>query len=303
MEAEIIEQILAHMSAEGITPKEEISFVFDGRIHRFSTADDRHGKKSGAYYAYSDGLPNWGFMDYHKHSEMIKGKLDTEHLSWGARETIKANSNNYPKHSKNDNNAEEERARARAFDEYTRGKSERACLHPYIMHKHLGNIPRTVRVARGVRPGDICKEGDLLIPLVSAITRKFQTLERISMRTMADGRHMKGLYKGTHRKNACFEFPIPQQPAQVIICEGFATGASIYQFAKSPAIVLCATCWSNIINVARIWRKRTKLPIIIAADNDKPGIKGATDAVNAGYADNLYYPPIVGYDWNDYITR
>lgn len=301
MHTEIARQILQHMYEEGITPKEEIDFIFDGKIHRFSTTEDRYGKKSGAYFAHADGFPNWGFMDYHKHDTMIKGKLNPDSLTWAQRQELRQQDSPKPKQ---DTDAQaEERARARAFDEYQRARPERAQIHPYCMFKHIRIFSRKIRVVEQTRQGDFCREGDLLIPLVNALTRKFQTLERISRGTMRDGRHMKGLYAGTHRAGACFEFPIPQPPEKVIICEGFATGSTIYSRMKSRSIVLCATCWSNIINVARFWRKRTSLPIIIAADNDEPGIKGAQQTIEAGYADQYYAPPIEGYDWNDYLTK
>ena len=75
----IIEQVRASMEANDVIPKEEnLQLIMDGSIHRFAVEGDRLGAKSGAYYIHADGCPNWGFMDYHKHSEMLQFSFNWE---------------------------------------------------------------------------------------------------------------------------------------------------------------------------------------------------------------------------------
>ena len=59
----------------GIRPKHGYGGFYvqmDGTLYRFPVEGDKSGEKSGAYFCYADGWPNWGFMDYHVHDEMQK---------------------------------------------------------------------------------------------------------------------------------------------------------------------------------------------------------------------------------------
>ena len=295
------ELIFAHMAEEGIEPRSEIDFICDGKVHRFATQDDSYGHKSGAYYIYDDSVPNWGIMDFHKHTEFQKRKLAFDDLPKERQQEIREQ---IAREKPVDNKAieEEQIARKRAFCEYQRASAKPVNRHPYYKLKQITLEDSRIRVVTWPKSGDFCRRGDLLIPLMNCLSREFQTLERISYNHMPNGKHLKGLYPKTHRAGACFEFPT-KNPEQIIICEGFATGASIHSVMRKRNIVVCATCWSNIINIARIWRKRCTLPIIIAADNDEAGLRGATQAIEAGYANEIFTPPIAGMDWNDYIIK
>ncbi len=285
----------------GIIPRYDLRLIMDGQIHRFSTNEDRGGEKSAAYYIHSDGWPNWGIMDFRKHDGMQKFKLSRERMpeQW--------DTNTQPAKQKQDDREQEaEEARKRAYNEYLRADSKLANNHPYITMKRVAGITQRIRVVTSEthRYSDLCKVGDLLIPLVNATTRNFQTLQRISKGLMQNGRHMKGIYSKTHLMGSCFEFLPPDynEAKRIIICEGFATGASIFKVARIKSIVLSAMTCNNIINVAKVWRKRTRLPIIIAADNDNTGTLHATATLTQGFADEVFIPPIKGYDWNDFIN-
>ena len=312
MHREIERQILQHMDAEGIKPRDGISFIFDGQIHRFSTEQDRHGEKSGAYWAYADGWPNWAFQDYRKGGGMIKGKLNKEVLSWSEREALdeqlSRENAEYSRAKKAKQEQEQMRLdelrRRAAYEEYMR--ADVVSNHAYIKLKQIGRVQdftNKIRVVTAHRSGDTCRTGDLLIPLQNCETNKFQALERISASVMSDGKHMKGIYAGTHRTGAAFTFSVPE-PKKIVLCEGFATGASLREYTNGRAIVICAMCCSNLINVARVLRARTDLRIEIAADNDKSGAgeRSARQVVEAGYADEYHMPPVVGFDYNDYLN-
>ena len=314
MRNEIERQILQHMYAEGVKPRGVIDFIFDGKIHRFAVEGDSHGQKSGAYWAYEDGWPNWAFQDYHKGEGMIKGKLNKEALSYSERESldeqIRSEKPDYNRAKRaeqaREQREQDEHIRKRAYEEYLRAESAGAYEHAYIKLKQIESVQdftKKIRVVTNYRPGDVCRGGDLLIPLQNCETNKFQAIERISRGLMADGKHMKGIYSGTHRTGAAFTFEVTK-PEKIILCEGFATGASLREYTNGRAVVICAMCCSNLINVARVWRSRTKLRIEIAADNDKSGVgeREARKVVEAGLADAYYMPPIMGYDYNDYLN-
>lgn len=300
----ITAEFFASLESLSINPREgqNLRLIMDGQIHRFSTDEDRGGEKSGAYYIHSDGWPNWAVMDFRKHDEMQKFKLSRERMP----EQWEYN-NQAAKQKQDEREQESEEARRRAYNEYSRADSKLADFHPYINRKRVAGVTHKIRVVINEthRHSDLCKIGDLLIPLVNATTRKFQTLQRISKGLMQNGRHMKGIYSKTHLMGACFEFLPPDynDAKRIIICEGFATGASIFKVARIKSIVLAAMTCHNIINVARVWRKRTRIPLIIAADNDEAGLSHARKTLEAGLADKILIPPIIGFDWNDYINN
>jgi putative DNA primase/helicase len=98
-------------------------------------------------------------------------------------------------------------------------------------------------------------------------------------------------------------FHVIGQPSdEIIICEGYATGASLH--TATGFQVLCALSAGNLLNVAKAVRAvDTRKKLIIAADNDTktPDNPGLTAAKKAALAVGgfLAVPPIAG-DFNDY---
>jgi putative DNA primase/helicase len=86
-------------------------------------------------------------------------------------------------------------------------------------------------------------------------------------------------------KTKCCCFTIGKIDDEVVICEGYATGATIYK-CIGKAVVVAFYC-GNILDVAKIIRKKyPKIKIIIAADNDQhksknTGVLKATEAAEA----------------------
>ena len=226
-----------------------------------------------------------------------------------------------------------------SYNEHTHPNSTRVYSgndHEYLKTKHIDSCPYyfglKVKAIYQPQLGHICRIGELLIPIIDAVTREFRSLQRIYL---FNGECRKGFYPHIGIKGCCTElFPYnirqfrdftPEQfrghyeklnPRSSIyeadtlyICEGVATGLSILEIlhiAGHKAGVVCALSCGNIPRIAQIWRAREpKLKIIIAADNDKSkaGQKAAIAAISAGYADDYNMPPIEGCDWNDYLNR
>lgn len=82
----------------------------------------------------------------------------------------------------------------------------------------------------------------------------------------------------------------------IVICEGYATGASIYQATKLPICV--AFCARNLVHVARYCRDKYPTSLIIIGGDDDPaghaGMKNAANAANAAWV-----LPRHGGDFND----
>ncbi len=122
-------------------------------------------------------------------------------------------------------------------------------VHPYLRSKNIS--------AHGTY---IDQYGLLIVPLKN-ISGEIRSLQRI----YPDGR--KYYMKDSCRIGCFYQFGKKLQDV-VIICEGFATGASIYEATKITTV--SAGDASNIENVALAIREKHKyeLRIIIAGDDD-----------------------------------
>lgn len=116
-------------------------------------------------------------------------------------------------------------------------------------------------------------DGKLIIPAYS-YDNKISTLQFVG----ADG-EKRFLKDG--KKQGCF-FPIGVPSIRILLCEGYATGCSIYEATKE--LTICCFDAGNLIHVARKFREcYPKKEIIICADNDSgkeknTGIEKAKEA-------------------------
>ena len=135
-------------------------------------------------------------------------------------------------------------------------------------------------VKRGVKPHGTMmdKAGNLLVPMRDT-DRKLWNVERIDP---ADTKNKKGL-PGGRRTGLYFGMGKPE--GVLIVCEGFATGASLHE-ATGHAVAVAFTA-GNLMAVAQALRtKYPALRIVIAADDDvatngNPGMTKATEAARA----------------------
>lgn len=86
----------------------------------------------------------------------------------------------------------------------------------------------------------------------------------------------------------------------VYLCEGWATGASLYEITEAT-VAVCFSC-NNLSKAAvNIKKLYPYSKFIVAADNNKDGIKyGKKTAKLIG--GTLTYPPTESTDFNDYIS-
>ncbi len=104
------------------------------------------------------------------------------------------------------------------------------------------------------------------------------------------------------KKSGCFWW-IGKKSPTVLIAEGFATAASLYEATGNQVFI--AFDAGNLANVAKAVRaKNPDAQIIVMGDNDHSGT-GQTAAREAALACGGRYmiPPIVGQDWNDAINE
>ena len=339
----------------GITPRGSLTLEMDGKIHRFATEVDKHGAKSGAYVIHTDGCPTWGVMDYHRHHEMQKFSFDystftreerREHMKaqdisgMAGTRPIALDPDTMKKKAQAEAQEREARKQAvlKAWREY-RYSAWGVDKHPYLELKQVSNAAcATVKgryalvVKQTFSNGDICKPGELLVPLTDIRTGIFAGVQRIYE---SNGTFKKGFYTGIKTSGCAFEIIPPilrlshdispltdlslskrlefvDGVSEILVAEGMATAFSVLELNDNRKPVLAALSAGNLLSVCKAWRERyPEMKITIAADNDRPqpgevmgtGEKAAVAVVEAGYADRYVMPPDVGYDWNDVLAK
>lgn len=134
-------------------------------------------------------------------------------------------------------------------------------------------------------------EDCIVLPIANA-AGEVRSLERI----FPDGH--KRFYPGGEKKgNFCV---IGELGDRAFLCEGYATGASVYEATGIP-VVIAFDC-HNLKPVADALRDRVKL--ICVADNDEKG-SGANPGLECAKETGLYYVlvPEPGMDANDYAAE
>ncbi|WP_431065621.1 toprim domain-containing protein [Methylotuvimicrobium sp.] len=187
-----------------------------------------------------------------------------------------------------------------------------AVSHPYLTRKNieahgarLGRWVRLVEDSHGNRARIIIPNA-LLIPMMNA-SGEIRGLQAIFSEKHPVLERDKDFTPLCERAG-CFWWIGPKNPdpsATVLICEGFATAATLH--AETGFRVYTAFAANNLLPVARIVRERLpEADIVLCADNDQntkgnPGITHATAAAQAINA-RLAVPPIDG-DFNDFANK
>lgn len=234
----------------------------DAKIHRFGTGEKND--LDGYYLLFSDGPPYCGVFGCWRRDLKIQwksdgpnGKVDpTVQKRW--REAI----------ARRDKEQRElqERASAKAR-EAGAACHEASAEHPYLLKKKVG-------VFGPLRENFV---NELLLPLQDAegAVWSYQTID-------SDGDKM---FMPMGRVKGCF-FPLAmKETGPLVICEGYATGATIH--TATGWSVVCAMNCGNLPDVAKALREKwPNRLLVIASDNDRktegnPGLTKATGASKA----------------------
>jgi len=257
----IEEQFRAAMARAGIQCDDPI--VGNGEIQRFMVDGDRPGSKNGWYVLHIDGVPAGKFGSWRTglESTWVSSEVRSEVDSILRSERMAQ--------LKRQRDAEKERAHREAAQESNKRWETAAPAseeHPYLAKK-------------GIRPHGTRQMGDvLLVPLQYGPEASIVSLQAISpdsSKRFIPGGRVGGAW-----------FLIGDSKAGIIvICEGFATGASIHEATGLSTVV--AFNAGNLTKVAEVWRSaRPDAEIIIAADDDwqtdgNPGLTNAREAAAA----------------------
>jgi putative DNA primase/helicase len=168
---------------------------------------------------------------------------------------------------RNDDNAEAAASARRIW-----GNAADCTTHPYLEAKKVK--------AHGLK----IDRQTLLIPLYDE-RGNLASLQRIWPDPNKPGKFVKGFLKGSRIQGCCFTVGTVKDT--VVICEGYATGATVREITGLPVVVAFSS--NNLLNITRRTVKNyPRAGIIIAADNDrfKPGNPGLTKAKEAAAAVN-----------------
>ena len=236
--------------------------VADGEIHRFHVPGDRAGSHNGWYLLFADGIAagcygSWKTGASHTWcSRQPSSPLEAEQLRQRMQQ------------ARQQREAEQRQRRQAAAQHAQRLWRDARRADP--AHSYLQ--------AKQIRPHGLRQHRDrLLVPLYC--DGQLVNLQRIATdggKLFLAGGQVKGCYS---------PLGIISADRPLLICEGWATGATLHQY--SGAAVACAMNAGNLMAVARALRARyPSANIQIAGDDDRQtdGNPGRTAATAAALA-------------------
>jgi phage/plasmid primase-like uncharacterized protein len=262
--ADVLQRFAEAMAKRGLVPRD---LHADGKIHRCDVAG-KNGKGDGAYLLFATGkVPAGGFQNH-------KDGLGWENWRYDLGRQMLTPSEEHDIHKKRAL-AEQRRAEQAQVDaaeaeqraHYIWSRSQEAADHPYLTKKRI--------TASGAR----VYKGALVIP-ARDIDGKLRGLQFI------DQHGTKRWMKGSRPSGAFYQ--ISDLRNDIVICEGFATGATIHAAMGHGVIVAFSA--GNLKAVAEAVRQKHASPrIIVAADDDhetknNPGRYAALNAALAAHA-------------------
>lgn len=288
---------LEFMEAEGIPPADS-KVVADGSLHRYVVRGNNSGKRTGAYVLYANGWPYGWAMDWRQGGNKIEWKIDASYMSDTSedeRAAYVAEIEARRKMQAVETSRLRDKAAFFASEQWrcaTEISAEDTRLYGYLVKKKL-------QKAIGAR----LLGSNLIIPL------RDEHGEITSVQTISANGNGEKRFLSHGRIGGCFcalaedEFSTAKY---IFICEGWATGVSIYEATGCPVVI--AFSLSNVEKVLMIMREKYPTKLVLAADNDmksrgNPGgskALGLCDDFDIPVAIPYFNPGDKGSDWNDY---
>jgi len=271
----VIDRFLAAMAEYGLETSDTI--IDDGKLHRFKVKGDRD--KTGWYVLHNDNSPVAQFgcnKRYGDEKLSWVDKVGRRKLTPEERRAFAQKMQQQEEQRAADERVRHEMAKARAEDIWKAGKViQEDDDHDYLIDKGV--------YAYGLRRGRweyVSDEGEislvsddaLLIP-VRDRTGTLHSLQGIFPNSQNFLKRNKDYLKNGAKRGLFHAIgkPKPREangPLVFILCEGYATGASIH-YATSHCVLVCFDA-GNLMPVAQSIRdSKPDAIIVIAADNDQ----------------------------------
>lgn len=265
----------------GVDPGE---IVLDGKVKRFATKPNGRDE-AGWCIGFGDGIPAGSFGDWRSGIVETWCARDLGALTTAEREAHRRIMAEVTREREEERQRMHREAAAKAGRIWA--EAEPAEEHPYLQRKAVG--------AHGVK----MSRGAVVVPVrIDGRLTSLQFIDADGGKRFLSGGEIRGGYHA-----------IGKPEAAVIVCEGYATGATLHALTGHGVAV--AFNAGNLLAAARAIR--AKLPgarIIVAADDDwctdgNPGLTKAREAA-AAVGGSVAVPPFdraageQGTDWNDW---
>ena len=261
MTAAYLDDFRRALEGAGLSPAKS-DLAADGCLHRFQVEGDKSGSHNGWFVFHLDPQPFGAFGSWKTGQSQTWQPERNQPLTLAERQALTRQMQAARTARNIEQAAVHEAARSRAAKLWARAKPAQND-HAYLARKQVGSF--------GLR--DL--RGQLVVPLRDAngILQSLQFIGPDGRKTFLTGGRKKGCYCA-----------IGKPEHAICICEGYATGASIYQAAGLAVAV--AFDAGNLMPVALSMRRKfPRLKLLICADDDSktPGNPGLT-AANAAAA-------------------
>ncbi len=250
----------------------------DGVIHRFRLHQDKKGKVSGWYVMFSNpfsgAFGSWVSGETHQFMYKTDKPLSTEERQAISKQIQKSKAQRQAKEEKK--NREGAKRALYIWQKQTRPLTRD---HGYVTKKHLNHLG-------GLRlyAGNNSRYKDcIVVPLY--YRKSIVSLQFINPEKDKQTNRDKTFLNGASVKNDFFMYGNIIAPMKILICEGIATGDSLYSVFPD-ALVLCSLSSHNMVNVGLDARRAftDSVPIVFCADHDpkedgsNPGVDSARRA-------------------------
>ncbi len=275
---EAIEQFRdAMLDSIGYAPNH---FIGDGILHRIK---DDNGKMNDAYVLHLDNSPA-GYFECLKQGIKQNWKMTGSFIPLSSMQQaiVRAEQRQEAELRQKNELAKQAESAQKACNIWSKATLAPS-NHPYLIRKHIG--------IHGARLG---RESALIVPLYNP-ERQLVNLQFISE---AGGKR----FLAGGRKKGCFYWLGEEQTPTILICEGFATGASLHN--DTNLLTVIAFDAGNLKDVAiAVKALSPDSEFIICGDNDASGV-GQSKAIDAALAIGGKYliPKVTGQDWNDVLS-
>lgn len=284
----------------GIPPAEGERLCLDSQKHRYRVQGDKASRQNVEYCVYVDERPAGWIMDYKHGNEYVVWQF----LKPGESQWTDEEKREYVKRKEAERAAaarQRELDRARASAE-ARRRWEAATAprpeHPYLKRKGLGGTYGARQIGR-----------DLVLPIRDSqgAVMNVQIIAPSGEKRFHPGAPVAGgvFMIGTDGGEAQ---PSEGATEHVFLCEGFATGATVWE-ATGSLVFVCLDC-GNLPKAAEWLRERYPGRLVLAADNDRhtpgnPGMAAAfqlAEAYGIPFTAPKFEEEEKGSDWNDFAA-
>ena len=255
--------MLDSMRGAGLVPLKALDLQDDGKVHRFRVEGDKSGSTNGWYVLHSHPVQAGAFGSWKTGETHTWREATSKPPTAAERAALQRHMQSMQQARAAEQEQVHQAARVRA-EKLWRMARPAHDGHPYLLRKKVHAIGlRQLREA-------------LLVPMRDSlgVLQSLQFIGPDGTKRFLTGGRMVGSY-----------FSIGRPVDSLLLCEGYATAASLYQ-ATGRACAVAFNC-GNLMAVARALRmKFPRMQIIVAADNDfatpgNPGLTKATEAARA----------------------